>query len=127
MIAPPAHAAVPGSAHRYLVRLSNGPWHEVSPAEWEAAETLAELVHRRGGDVLRRHGRSFTSRLISGMVSVTADLLRSQEAQRMLRVSYSTLRRWESSGRLHPVRTPGGQRRYSKAEITKVWEENTTR
>lgn len=39
------------------------------------------------------------------------------EAARRLGVSADTLRRWEESGHLHPVRTLGGQRRYSAALI----------
>ena len=39
------------------------------------------------------------------------------EASRILGVSITTLRRWEREGRITPGRTPGGQRRYSVADI----------
>ena len=40
-------------------------------------------------------------------------LLTAREAAEYLRVSLSTLNRMERSGRLHPLRTPGGHRRYT--------------
>lgn len=39
------------------------------------------------------------------------------EAARILGVSITTLRRWEREGRITPGRTPGGQRRYSIADV----------
>lgn len=39
------------------------------------------------------------------------------EAARIAGVSISTLRRWESEGRISPERTLGGQRRYLRAEL----------
>ena len=38
----------------------------------------------------------------------------------MLGVGVETLRRWESEGRLHVVRSPGGQRLVPLAEITRI-------
>jgi excisionase family DNA binding protein len=38
-------------------------------------------------------------------------------AAQALGVSASTLRRWEASGRLTPLRTEGGQRRYDLAAL----------
>lgn len=40
------------------------------------------------------------------------------EAAKELGVSISTLRRWEKSGRLTPIRTASGHRRYDLAKIT---------
>ena len=41
------------------------------------------------------------------------DLLTAREAASYLRVSLSTLNRMERGGRLKPMRTPGGHRRYT--------------
>ena len=41
------------------------------------------------------------------------DLLTAREAASYLRVSLSTLNRMEQRGRLKPLRTPGGHRRYT--------------
>jgi predicted site-specific integrase-resolvase len=38
-------------------------------------------------------------------------------AAKYLRVSTSTLRRWESAGRMVPLRTEGGKRRYDPAML----------
>ncbi|KGF80347.1 resolvase, partial [Massilia sp. JS1662] len=38
-------------------------------------------------------------------------------AAKTLGVSTSTLRRWEAAGRLVPIRTEGGQRRYDLAAL----------
>ena len=47
------------------------------------------------------------------------DLVSIGEAARQLGVSISTLRRWESEGKIRPEdRTAGGQRRYSLAKIS---------
>jgi excisionase family DNA binding protein len=40
-------------------------------------------------------------------------LLTAREAANYLRVSLSTLHRMEQKGRLNPLRTPGGHRRYT--------------
>jgi len=45
------------------------------------------------------------------------DVLTIAEAAATLRVSYSTLRRWEAAGRITAERTPGGQRRYRRRVI----------
>jgi predicted site-specific integrase-resolvase len=42
-----------------------------------------------------------------------------------LRVSTSTLRRWEATGRLTPARTEGGQRRYDLAALGHGWAHGT--
>jgi excisionase family DNA binding protein len=44
------------------------------------------------------------------------DLTASQAARR-LGVSVSTVRRWSDAGHLQGYRTPGGQRRFSVAEL----------
>lgn len=46
-----------------------------------------------------------------------ADLLTIAEAAAVLRVSYSTLHRWERAGRIDVERTPTGQRRYRRHVI----------
>ncbi|MEX1068196.1 MAG: helix-turn-helix domain-containing protein, partial [Patescibacteria group bacterium] len=42
------------------------------------------------------------------------------DAARLLGVSPTTLRRWENEGRIIPLRTIGGDRRYSPQDIQKV-------
>ncbi|MBL8059066.1 MAG: helix-turn-helix domain-containing protein [Anaerolineales bacterium] len=44
-------------------------------------------------------------------------LLTAREAAVYLRVSLSTLRRMERQGRLTPLRTPGGHRRFSLEQL----------
>ncbi|MEA2270175.1 MAG: hypothetical protein QOC64_2785 [Solirubrobacteraceae bacterium] len=48
------------------------------------------------------------------------------EAAEALGVSASTLRRWEESGRIHAVRTPGGHRRFTIAEVSRLNAERGT-
>jgi excisionase family DNA binding protein len=48
------------------------------------------------------------------------DLLTISEAAATLRVSYSTLRRWEKVGRIEVERTPGNQRRYRRRALDAV-------
>jgi diguanylate cyclase (GGDEF)-like protein/excisionase family DNA binding protein len=48
------------------------------------------------------------------------------EAAEALGVSASTLRRWEEGGRIHAVRTPGGHRRFTVAEVTRLNAERGT-
>ncbi|KKQ81891.1 MAG: Virion structural protein, partial [Candidatus Woesebacteria bacterium GW2011_GWA1_38_8] len=48
------------------------------------------------------------------------NLLSIKEASKLLRVSTKTLRRWETSGRLIPVRTAGGHRRYTVTQIDDI-------
>lgn len=45
------------------------------------------------------------------------ELLTIAEAAATLRVSYSTLHRWERAGRIQVERTPTGQRRYRRSAI----------
>lgn len=45
------------------------------------------------------------------------DLLKIAEVSALLRVSYSTLYRWEKDGRIEVERTPTGQRRYRRSQI----------
>ena len=41
----------------------------------------------------------------------------SSQAARYLGVSLATVRRWSNTGHLRGYRTPGGQRRYSRAQL----------
>lgn len=45
------------------------------------------------------------------------DLLKPWEAAAMFRVETITVARWERTGKLRSIRTPGGARRYSGAEV----------
>lgn len=49
--------------------------------------------------------------------------LRVGQAAEMLQVSIETLRRWESEGRIQTSRSPGGQRNFPIAEITRLLAE----
>ncbi|MEK7182639.1 MAG: MerR family DNA-binding transcriptional regulator, partial [Patescibacteria group bacterium] len=42
------------------------------------------------------------------------------QATRLLKVSPDTLRRWEEEGKIKPTRTPGGHRRYTASQLTKL-------
>jgi excisionase family DNA binding protein len=49
--------------------------------------------------------------------STSPALLTPAEVARMFSVDPKTVTRWARSGRLEAIRTPGGHRRYSKAQI----------
>jgi excisionase family DNA binding protein len=51
-------------------------------------------------------------------------VLRISEAAARLGVTATTLRRWEVEGRIHPARTPGGERRYPDEELERVEAES---
>ncbi len=48
-----------------------------------------------------------------------------QETKKLLNVTRMTLLSWEQKGKLHPVRTPGGTRRYREEEIHSLLGETT--
>lgn len=45
------------------------------------------------------------------------------DAARILGASVGTVRRWTDEGHIHHVRTPGGQRRYSRNGLTEFVRE----
>ncbi len=51
------------------------------------------------------------------------DLLRLAEAAALLDVHPDTLRRWADEGKVRSLRTPGGQRRFTRADIDAVYGE----
>lgn len=53
--------------------------------------------------------------------STEADLVPIGEVARIFGVTVATVRRWEREGKIDAVRTPGGQRRFDRAEIERVW------
>lgn len=53
--------------------------------------------------------------------STEADLVPIGEVARIFGVTVATVRRWEREGKIDAVRTPGGQRRFDRAEIDRVW------
>jgi len=54
-------------------------------------------------------------------------LLTSHQLAKLLNVWPETLRRWEKEGKLIPLRTPGGHRRYKESQIkTLLGEEQDT-
>jgi len=67
--------------------------------------------------------------IVSRMSTPTAsadDLLTIAEVAALLRVSYSTLRRWEAEGRIEVERTPTGQRRYRRRVVEQAVRPVTT-
>ena len=53
--------------------------------------------------------------------STEADLVPIGEVARIFGVTVATVRRWEREGKIDAVRTPGGQRRFDRAEIERAW------
>lgn len=51
--------------------------------------------------------------------------LRLREARTLLGVSDSTLRRWADSGVIQTVRSPGGQRWFSRLDVERLMREGT--
>lgn len=49
-----------------------------------------------------------------------ADLVPIGEAARIFGVTVATVRRWEREGKISAQRTPGGQRRFDRAEIERA-------
>jgi excisionase family DNA binding protein len=56
----------------------------------------------------------------------TDDLLRPREAADLLGVRTTTIARWAREGKLTPLRTPGGHRRYNRADIRQLLADETT-
>lgn len=52
--------------------------------------------------------------------SEPGDLLSIGEAARVLCVSVETIRRWDREHLIASTRTPGGQRRFARAEVERV-------
>ena len=48
------------------------------------------------------------------------ELLKPQDAARLMSVSYPTLKQWIYNGKVHSVRTPGGHHRIPRSEIDRV-------
>lgn len=49
-----------------------------------------------------------------------ADLVPIGEVARFFGVTVATVRRWEREGKISAQRTPGGQRRFNRAEIERA-------
>ena len=52
--------------------------------------------------------------------STEADLVPIGEVARIFGVTVATVRRWEREGKISAERTPGGQRRFNRAEIERA-------
>lgn len=48
------------------------------------------------------------------------ELLRPREAAALLGVRPATVARWTREGRLTPIRTPGGHRRYARSSVREI-------
>lgn len=53
-------------------------------------------------------------------------LLRPREVAQIFGVRTATIARWAREGRLTPLRTPGGHRRYSRDAVVRLLEQDTT-
>lgn len=51
----------------------------------------------------------------------TGEILRLSEAAAVLGVHPDTLRRWADSGKVPSARTPGGERRFNRADLDAVY------
>lgn len=49
-----------------------------------------------------------------------AEMLPIGDVARALGVSVETIRRWDRDGQIKSTRTPGGQRRFTRAEVERV-------
>jgi len=58
--------------------------------------------------------------------SDTNDLLRPREVAELFSVRTATIARWAREGKLAPLRTPGGHRRYSRAGILRLLADEAT-
>jgi excisionase family DNA binding protein len=54
------------------------------------------------------------------------DLLRPREVAALFGVRTATIARWAREGKLTPLRTPGGHRRYSRADIRRLLADEAT-
>jgi excisionase family DNA binding protein len=45
------------------------------------------------------------------------ELLKPQDAARLMSVSYPTIKQWIYNGKVHSVKTPGGHHRIPRSEI----------
>lgn len=54
------------------------------------------------------------------MVPMMDEYLRPQDAARLLNVTVRTLNNWEKKGKIKAIITPGGRRRYAKADIEAI-------
>ncbi|MGI5233744.1 helix-turn-helix domain-containing protein [Actinoallomurus sp. CA-142502] len=57
---------------------------------------------------------------------VPDDLLKPREVAELFGVRTTTIARWAREGKLSPLRTPGGHRRYSRADIRRILAEEAT-
>src|SRR5262245_51545955 len=48
------------------------------------------------------------------------DMIKPQEAARLMSISYPTLKQWIYQGKIHSIKTPGGHHRIPRAEVERV-------
>jgi excisionase family DNA binding protein len=63
---------------------------------------------------------------MSPQIDPDDELLTPREVARLFGVRTTTIARWAREGRLDPIRTPGGHRRYSRANVRTALEEEET-
>lgn len=75
-------------------------------------------------DLLAEDGRSIISLLVvqlNGVFSTSADLSITEAAD-ILSIHPSTLRAWEKDGKITPIKTSGGHRRYTIESLNSIKE-----
>ncbi len=55
------------------------------------------------------------------------DAMTPRAVAKMFNVHVKTVTGWANANKLHPIRTPGGHRRYSRFEVNKFFREWTGR
>jgi molybdopterin-binding protein len=48
------------------------------------------------------------------------EMIKPQDAARMMNISYPTLKQWIYRGKIHSIKTPGGHHRIPRAEVERV-------
>lgn len=56
---------------------------------------------------------------------MVGELLNTTQAAKLLQASASSVRRWAEQGKLPSLRTPGGQLRFKKKDLEKVYGDET--
>jgi len=80
--------------------------------------TYTELI--RTGSVHSRRGRDFATASRTEQAPGRGGLLKPGEVARLLGVNPQTVHRWAVTGKLTPIRTLGGHRRYLEADVNRI-------
>ncbi|MBI2590561.1 MAG: MerR family DNA-binding transcriptional regulator, partial [Candidatus Blackburnbacteria bacterium] len=105
---------------RRLCRVLRSHIHSVIPAKSGIQKFICIGSRLRGNDRWGRGNDTRTthhSSLITNSSLPTHRLISINDAAKYIGVSPDTLRNWEKAGKLTPLRTQGGQRRYCLREL----------